>query len=342
MGYYYIFNFFGFRYGVGTDCISYIENYESAFKGYINERHEIGFTYLQSIFVKNNMPSFVFMGFLSFLQLFLVFYSFKDKKVLFPFLSITFFLACIWLIYANGLRQILASCFFVLSLKYVEQKKLKISFVLIALGTLIHASMLLLFPVLALIILDRSWTPSIWGQYTLLLLAIILGQTSFINFIMEYVDKYSHFLGYDRYMDDKYAYMLQRENLHYGIGFFINILISVVLIYNSDKLKSEMRSMIKFYNLYFVGLLIRYTFFANSLIQRVNCYFYGFDYIIGAAILYLLWINHEKKGYYILLSCYILVFGATLYRMFENDSAFYFIWQKESYMEYTAKILPLI
>lgn len=333
---------FGLRYGVGTDCLAYINTYEDALKGFTNDRHEAGFTYLIQFFACFNLPTEFFLGFISFMQLFLIFYYFKEKHFLLPFLSLTFVLGCIWLNYANGLRQITAFCIFVTSLKFAEQHNWKILILLIATAITIHSSAILVVPLVPFIILGKNWTPNIKVQYVLLAIAIFLGQTEFINNVMDYIEPAAVVLGYDYYMNDKYVTMLQRESIHYGIGYFINILIPIVIIFNSDILKKEMPSAIKFYNLYFIGLMIRFALFGSPLIQRVNYYLYGFDYIVGAYVLYLLWNKQKKISFNILLASYVLIFFATLYRMFENDSAFYFNWQIDEYMLFTYKIKQLM
>ena len=59
-------------------------------------------------------------------------------------------------------------------------------------------------------------------------------------------------------------------------------------------------------------------------------YFYGFSFIVSSYSLY--YLTSNKTGIAKLLYVvHIMLFVGYMYRMFDNDSAFYFIWQSDLY-----------
>ena len=80
--------------------------------------------------------------------------------------------------------------------------------------------------------------------------------------------------------------------------------------------------------------MLKYAFISSPLIQRVNYYFYGFEFIVMAYLLYVLHENN-RKAYKALIAVLSIAFIGTLYRMFDNDSAFFFIGQEELHKQLT-------
>lgn len=328
--------FFGLRFGVGRDTNDYILAYEYNKDGifsYAYQQFEVGYVWLESVFAKINAPSWFFMGFVSFLQVFLSFYSFKDKKEYLPFLVVTFILGTVWLTYSNTIRQMISFSIFLFSLVFVEKRKWIIHYILLVVAVLFHKSAIVLFILYPLLALDVDWFKSIRFQYVVFFLAIILGRMSFTATIMDYIDQYSSLLEYDYYMDSQSAVYKSVER--YGVGYYIGLLIPTILISQSQRLKQFDPRLTMYYNLYFIGTISSKLFLGSMMLHRLFSYFAAFSYIIGAMTLYMLYINNRRQTFYLLLGSYFLIFVGIMYRMFDNDSAFYFIWQTDEYREFS-------
>lgn len=325
---------FGLRYGVGVDTNSYIESYTEYGRGVSERDVEPGFLFLNQLLYWCGFPSWFFLAVVAFLQLGLVFFAYRNEKNVFPFLALTFMLGCIWLSYANGLRQILAFCFFVASIPFAREKKIFWHYLLIALAITMHKSAWVLVIFYPLIRLDKDWCPSRLIQYALLAGSIALGKSSFFLSILGQLEQVTVLTGYDVYMSDGYYsdYVFSTDS-SIGVGYIILLLIPIFIIAHSDYLKKKNPSVRFIYNLFFFGLLLRHSFEGSMLVQRLNYYFYGFEFIVAAFLLYQFKIDHRKRSLTILVFLYCLVFLATLYRMFENSSAFFFIWQQDEYRQ---------
>ena len=158
-----------------------------------------------------------------------------------------------------------------------------------------------------------------------------------MNIIKEFVelfDKILEFTGYSVYSGDEYyRQMVVKEDIEsIGIGYIVILLINLFNIYYSKQTKTYLASD-KFtiiYNLYFVGCIVFYIFNSSLIVNRINMYFYGFSFIVSAYSL--CYLNSNKKSIAkILYTVHIMLFLGYMYRMFDNDSAFYFIWQSDIY-----------
>ena len=83
--------------------------------------------------------------------------------------------------------------------------------------------------------------------------------------------------------------------------------------------------------MYFAGALLKYAFLTTHVIQRVNYYFYGFDFIVGAIVMYHLYKQKKFTPLYLLFAIYALLFVGQLSKMFTNASAYYTIFQIDDY-----------
>lgn len=333
---------FGMRYGVGEDHLSYTTDYLHLSNLSIvqHDDTEIGFKFIRNTLAQNNVHITIYFGLIAFLQLWLVFKSVKQSRTIYPYLVTSFFLGCIWLTYANGLRQQLAFCIFAYSLLFVNNKFLPLHCIFILLAASMHQSAVLLFGIAPLMMIKKDWFTNIKIQYLLLVSAIIIGQLPQIeSFLVNSESKLallSGFLeetGYDHYYEYKDGDVIFRERDTVGIGYYIELIINIILICFCNTVKTinkENKIVTYMYNLTFVGILLHYAFITSPAISRLNYYFYGFTYIFGAFTLQFLYKQH-KRTFVFLLALYMLTFFGTMYRMFENTSAFYFIWQNDLY-----------
>lgn len=324
---------FGLRYGVGTDTNSYISDYESAVRGMQNSTYEVGFAWFENLFALNALPCSLYLGSIALIQLFLVYFVLRKNKYVFPYIAITFMLGCVWLTYANGMRQEIAFSIYFLAMSYMDKKHFFWYFLFVFVATLFHKSAVILFMTFPLLI-NKDLFPSKKVQFILFVLAIIAGNLNIVSEIMDKLQAFASMFGYDNYFDDRYLEKFMKKDSGNGVGYYVLLLLPTITIYYSDILKKQMPSINRIYNLYFIGVMLKYAFINSPLIQRVNYYFYGFEFIVMAYLLYVLHENN-RKAYKTFIAVLSIAFIGTLYRMFDNDSAFFFIGQEELHKRLT-------
>lgn len=321
----------GLRYGVGVDYFSYVNLYNAIVAGYDHEDigKELGFTLLMKLFAFAGLDITLCFTAYAFIQIFFIFYLFKCNKEIYPFLVLTFMLGGEWLAYCNIIRHMLAFAFFVYSLKFVKDKNWVNHYLFIILSILFHKSAFILIIVYPLYYLKESYFNKRGLQFLCLVISLVLMKVNLIQEFVKRMDVLMMLLGYsDKYgMDER-----MDEEVSLGPGFVLELSIVCLIIYLSPKIKQYYKNIPVgiMYDLFFVGVLIKYSFIGSMLIQRMNVYFIDMTFILSAiCITYLSKIRKGKstllKRMYILL--YILLFGAILYRMEDNSAMFIFNFQ---------------
>lgn len=323
---------FGIRYGVGMDFLVYLESYES--KGvskysYV-DLYEPGFMAIIKIFSFLNLHFSFFFGFVAFLQLYYVFKTFRYNFELYPYLVYTFMIGCVWLDFSNGLRQILALCFFIYSLSLLDKKHWLItSFIYILLAASMHKSAILLIILCVLLHKKDIWFNNLKIQFVAFVLAFIIGNIGFVQQVIEQFDVVLSYMQYDHYLERTDLEDMVEKKVSKGIGFYGILITDIILVACSNSVKRYFYYNPYFkriYNLYFIGVLIRYAFLTSLLIQRVNYYFYFFKFVIAAhTLLYAK--KHNKLIFVALIFLYLLLFIGTLSSMEINTSLYKFFWQ---------------
>lgn len=319
---------FGLRYGVGMDFFGYLKFYEkfrvSGGQIALRADFEGGFLFIMKQLALRNFHYGYFFGVVAFLQIFLLFYSIKKDRWIYPFLVVVFMLGGSWLNYANGLRQILAVCCFMVSLRFASEKKFIWHYAFIALAILMHNSAWILVVFYPILRFKEEWISNLKLQFILLGTSLILMQIDVIFNVLQHIDYFISVLGYKHYLG---SYAIE-DNWRIGLGFFLLLGMDVICIYFSNNVKGFFRSrfVIYIYNLYFVGILLKYALFGSQLIQRVNYYFYGLQVVFAAYVLFYL-SKRNKLFFYILLGLYILTFVAILYRAETNTALYMFNWE---------------
>lgn len=335
---------FGMRYGVGEDHISYLKDYVQLAFASDNpyDDTEVGFRFIRDTLAQNDFHFSVYFALIAFGQLWLVFKAVQKDRFIYPYLVTAFFWECIWLTYANGLRQCLAFCIFAYSLLFVENKKqLPIHWLLLLLATNMHNSAWLLFAIAPLLYIRTDWFRNIKTQYILFVVAILIGKLPQIgNWLMSFegnmgiLEGFMEETGYDVYFEYEDGEDVVRSNVKAaGAGYFVELIKNIVLIWfcnETKKFNANNKVVTYMYNLTYLGILWHYAFTISPVLSRINYYFYGFAYIFGAYTLHYLY-NNNKKMFWVLLGLYILTFVGTLFRMYDNTSAFYFFWQSGLY-----------
>lgn len=139
---------FGMRYDVGVDHLSYLEKYLERFH---SGKNDLLFNLLSELGWRLNLHYAVYFSLIAFIQVFFFFYAFKNERYLYPFLVFFIFTNGEWGFWMNGIRQALAMCIWIFSLKYIEEKKIWKYLLWGILAVLFHKSaiiLLIFYPIL--------------------------------------------------------------------------------------------------------------------------------------------------------------------------------------------------
>lgn len=316
----------GIRYKVGVDYSAYLNMYLDPY--FVTERIEPGFQLILSTLRDFGFHYSVFFGTIAFLQIYFIYRAVKQYPDLYGFLAFTFMFGCVWYAYANTMRQQLAFCIFVFSLKFILEKKWLWHYLLIALAFTMHKSAIVLAIIYPLFQLKKDWFTNIKIQLLLLVGALILMQINIVQSAVQQFENIISLLGYSGYLEGRSEEKIT-TNVELGIGFFVLLCINIMLIANSNKVKEYFyHTWLPYaYNLYFIGVLWQYIFITSQLFIRMNDYLYGFQYIVGAFTLAYLW-NTKKKIQFPLLVClYLLLFTGYISSIETSSIGYIFYWQ---------------
>lgn len=327
---------FGMRYDVGVDHISYLDKY--LWKEQIG-KNDLIFDLLTEIGWKLNIHFVFYFSILAFIQVFFFFYAFKDERYLFPFLVFFLFTNGEFLFWMNGIRQALAMCIWIFSLKYIEEKKIWKYLLWGIVAILFHKSAIILLIFYPILRNGKEYFKSIPFQLILIVAAFVF-QMLFSGVIIMFepvIGYYMNLLGADLYHSYNIEGLMNsyREGTGTGLVYLFRIALNVLIVLFSKKLKFYYNS--KRYNiLYFffiIGLITTYMFPGGYIsFTRPFRYFYIFQSIMYAFLLYYLYktkFKYSPKGkiralmYYGLIIIFIGVFYLSHITSNENASLWY-------------------
>lgn len=328
---------FGMRYDVGVDHLGYLH-------GYLDKIHvgknEPLFFLLSELGWRLNWHYVIYFSIVAFIQVFFFFYAFKNERYLYPFLVFFLFANDEWGFWMNGIRQALAMCIWIFSIKYIEDKKLWRYLIWCVVATLIHKSAIVLILFYPILRNGRDYFKSISLQLILLGSAFIVKSLFdvFLPNIESFINTYISILGADMYGRSYNIEGLMnsyRESEGTGLVYIFRIVLNVIVILFSKKLKlfynSKRFNIIYFF--FFIGLLTMYVFPVGFIsLTRPFRYFYIFPSIMYAYFLYYLFktrLRGTRIGsfhailYYGLIFIFLGVFYSSIITSNENASFWY-------------------
>lgn len=251
---FYMTLFYGFRYDVGIDYLSYEQHYydNNGFYGQLEFLYDLS----MKIFRLLNMPFFVFMIFIGFL-IFLYLYKISIYIDVDYSLVVSFFIMTGMLFVSfNLIRQTLAGVIVLFSFKYINTSNFKKYILTMGIAILIHYSAIIFIPFYFIEktnVINRNW-------FSLLAIGIFLYYTNILNSIIAYI------------IPGKYAYLINGEfsyEVHPGLGVIFFIIVAVILATNNKKFKGGISSYKNFYILGYTVLLFTMNIFVMT---RLNTY----------------------------------------------------------------------
>ena len=319
------------RYCVGVDYMSYVTMYERVAAGYEVEK-EAGFIALMKIFSSLGFSVPWFFAFCAFFQVFFIFQLFRDYKEIYPYLVLTFLMSGEMVYFSNTIRNMFAFAIVVYSLKFVKNRQPLKFYVWLLVAFFIHKSCAIMVVVYPLYLLRPVYFKNRLFQYLLLAGSLVLMNLNYIQVFISQMDSIMALLGYDDHyaMDDR-----MDQEVTIGLGFVVELAIVLIIILYGHKVKdyySNTKLPINImYDLFIIGVILKYSFIGSLFIQRMNTYFIGYTFILAATTLSYMKRFYIKMGRYMLLGLYFLLAFALLYRMVENSAMFIFNFQDDLY-----------
>lgn len=299
----------GIRYDVGVDYFTYLYNY--LHKNYTG-KEEYLFFFLSDVGWYFNFHYTIYFGVIAFLQVLFFFLAFKDERYLFPFLVFFLFANGGYSFWMNVIRQALAMCIWLYSLRYIEHKKFYKYLIFGLIAFLIHRSSIILLIFYPILRNGKDYFKSIPLQLVLVVFAFII-KDLFYSIIMQLetiINFYSSLLGeglYDNYgLENMLDSVIDNEGT--GIAYFFKILLNVMVILYSHKLKKfyNNKKFVIVYFFFFIGIIATYIFPLGAYsITRPFRYFFIFQTIMYAYLLY--YFFKERKHLNNLIMFWILL-----------------------------------
>lgn len=329
----------GLRYNVGVDHLMYLQFYEDMAKqGWITrETLEPGFLFIMKVFTNLNLHFFFYFAFLAAVQLFFVYYAFRHKKYLLPYIGLFIMLGPFFLNWMNGIRQCIVMCFFIFAVEFIQQRKLLLYIISIILASLIHKSAYLLIPFYFLL-----WKPFNIGKNKYLSLgilfcAIIIGLTPTWLNISSQITSLLQLMGYDFYAENLQTIAEEESRvLAWGPSRLGDLIITILIFWLYPKMKIFYRNDKTFpyyFVLFFIGSCL-YNLFVNTshIFLRPIEYLTIFKLPLTAYMLIFCKKTHKKTLFYFLAFIafsyiYIVIYKSSLIKNpFQDFSSYRFFF----------------
>lgn len=284
--------FIGIRYDVGKDYpayeLMYYQYSEKTADGYILEP---GYLFIYNLVYNYSGPFYWVTLITGFLQIIFLYWAIKDFKyyVFSLFLFLTFSGGYIFIV--NGMRQGIAACIWLYSLKHISRSNLWLFSLCIILGGLFHYSLILMFPLYFLLRKVLPYKLYIAG----FILAIILSKMHILSSLFLWIISLT---PYSRYLEANSG-LVGTASANTGLVFnFINI-IGFLILWNYKRLISTYPHHVVYFNLYFIFLVARNVFMDVQIFLRVLPYFSWVDIIIYPLAISCFFKNHNRTLVYI-------------------------------------------
>ena len=307
----------GLRYNVGVDHLMYLQFYEDMAKqGWVTrETLEPGFLSIMKVCTELNLHFFFFFAFLAAVQLFFVYYAFRHKKYLLPYIGLFIMLGPFFLNWMNGIRQCLAMCIFVFLVEFIQKRKLIPYTIGILIAFTLHKSAIMLFPLYFIL-----WKPFKWGQnrtitFIIIAFAIAIGLTPTWLSLINKLEGFLSFMGYDYYSENIQQITEEsKRSVSWGPSRLSDLFITLFILWYYPKLKqyyAHDKQLPHYFILFFIGAC-SYNLFINTshIFLRPVMYFTIFQLPLTAYLLF--YLRTKKKT----ISFAILAFVAFSYIYF--------------------------
>ena len=174
------------------------------------ENFEIGFALITRVMAQSGMHFAFYFAFWAALQIVLLYYAFRHRKVLLPWVALCIFTGPYYIQWMSTLRQAVVECLFVLMVELIVRRKFWIYLLLSLLAMTLHKMSVLLIPLYFIPLIPwrggKRWLP-----FVLLLLCVLVGSfPQWIQWTFDHIGRFAEYWGYGHY------YRLFSTNANYA------------------------------------------------------------------------------------------------------------------------------
>ena len=166
---------------------------------YSRENFEPGFALITNLMARSGLHFAFYFSFWAIVQITLLFYALRHRKVLLPWLALCIFLGPYYIFWMGFIRQSVVEALFVLMVELIVHRKLWWYLLLSVVAVLIHKMCVLFIP-LYLVPLIRVRNPKRWMPFAFLALCVLLGSfPQWIQWLFDRIGALADVLGYGHY-----------------------------------------------------------------------------------------------------------------------------------------------
>lgn len=254
----------GLRYDVGVDYLAYLDSYLGIpnENGYLSE-YEFLFQQLVNVCRFLGLTPVFFFGICATIQISFFLSAFKNERYLLPYLVLFVFLAGEYTSWMNIIRQSIAMCITLYSLKYIDEGKPLKYLTFVAVAVLFHYSSVLYVLFYPLFKCKRDYFNKISNQIILYLVAIVLSRV--FSYVLPKIGPIISLVdiifngAYSFYDVNSLIADSERVSSGTGMAAVAFDLVSLTIIIYSKRLKVFYNSsrFVMIYNLFFLGILLK-------------------------------------------------------------------------------------
>lgn len=294
----------GFRFYTGTDYIGYVKLYELE-PWLLDEsaNMEWGFISLIALMKAVNLPVWSFFLVMATIH-YIAFYKSFAKIKQYMFLGVFFFIVMGFLFFSfNGVRQAFAMTMLSIALYYLNNRRLLPFITAIAIGALMHKSIVFFIPFYFFIPrLELSK-----GLWTILAIGAVFINLALVSIFSDLLSFVNTFLSGTSL---SYSSLISKSNVSGTLAFLSPSFLSrfflglLLIYYHKDIIESIPRSAI-FVKFSLIGVVLYNAFSEVLFIARLNNYFLYMDIFTFSFLMIHLW---QRRNYRVLaiLSFYFL------------------------------------
>ena len=329
---------FGCRYDVGRDQLEYLKWY---FEG-VPDNKEFLWRFFATVFSNCGIHYAVYFSLWAFLQVFLLYYTIKNYRYLFPYIAFYLIVGNYFLAMMNTIRFSLVACVFFYSIQYIIDKHFIKYCLCILVSTLIHKTAIVLIVFYPIFRYKETWF-NIKTQIIILSVSLVLlfnreVALNIVSYVFSYfVDMFHYEDGYSyAFYNPKYGLQLFNQSAQFGrntgLGEYVILFLGIMIMLFQKNMKAKYNSHLYniSYSLWFLAFAAGIVAGKSFVLSRPLLYLAPFKMIVLAYFTHYCFSSKKVKeqiigGMFVLIH---LVLFINIISMGEaNKAAFSFFWQ---------------
>lgn len=167
---------------------------------YSRVNFEPGFSLITVGMARTGMHFSIYFAFWALVQVMLLYYAFRHRKALLPWLALCVFLGPYYIFWMGFIRQSLAECLFVLMVELIVRRKFWYYLALSLLTVSLHRMCVLFIPLYFIPLIPIPRGNRRWISYVLLALCVALGSfPQWLRVLFDHIGQFAQVLGYGHY-----------------------------------------------------------------------------------------------------------------------------------------------